>query len=132
MSVEDSSTPLGRVRGLGSAQEGGEHWIRERLTSAALLLLGIWFVASLLLLPTLDHRTLSTWLSSAGGAVPMALFVIAAFVHAVDGLKVVVDDYAHEPGNNVLLNGIILFAGVGGGALALFSLAKIAFGAAAG
>ena len=131
MSVEDSSTPLGRVRALGSANEGGEHWIRERLTSAALLLLGIWFVASLLMLPALDHKTLANWLRSASGAVPMALFVIAAFVHAVDGLKVVVDDYAHEPGNNVLLNGIILFAGIGGAALALFSLAKLAFGAAA-
>jgi succinate dehydrogenase / fumarate reductase membrane anchor subunit len=61
----------------------------------------------------------------------MALFVITAFIHGMDGLKVVVDDYVHETGNNVLLNGLILFAGIGGAALALFSLAKIAFGAAA-
>ncbi len=132
MSVEDSSTPLGRVRGLGSAQEGGEHWIRERLTSAALLLLGVWFVASLLMLPALDHKTITDWLRSAGGAVPMALFVITAFIHGIDGLKVVIDDYVHEVGNNIFLNGLILFAGIGGAALALFSLAKIAFGAAAG
>ena len=69
MSAPDSSTPLGRVRGLGSAHAGGEHWIRERLTSAALLLLGIWFVASLLMLPTLDHRTVTEWQRSAGCAV---------------------------------------------------------------
>jgi succinate dehydrogenase / fumarate reductase membrane anchor subunit len=131
MSAPDSSTPLGRVRGLGSAQHGGGHWIRERLTSAALLLLGTWFIASLLMLPALDHKTLTDWLRSASGAVPMALFVIAAFVHAVDGLKVVVDDYVHDAGNNLFLNGLILFAGVGGAALALFSLAKVAFGAAA-
>ena len=131
MSTESSSTPLGRVRGLGSAQDGGEHWIRERLTSAALLLLGIWFVASLLMLPALDHKTITDWLRSASGAVPMALFVIAAFIHAVDGLKVVVDDYVHDVGNKVFLNGLILFSGIGGGALALFSLAKLAFGAAA-
>jgi hypothetical protein len=31
----------------------------------------------------------------------------------------------------MLLNGLILFAGIGGLALALFSLAKVAFGAAA-
>ena len=131
MSASDSATPLGRVRGLGSAHHGGEHWLRERLTSAALLLLGIWFIASLLMLPALDHKTLSDWLRSAGGAVPMALFVIAAFVHAIDGLKVVVDDYVHDAGNNLALNGLILFAGIGGGAWALFSLLKIAFGAAA-
>jgi succinate dehydrogenase / fumarate reductase membrane anchor subunit len=126
-----SSSPLGRVRGLGSAHHGGTHWIRERLTSAALLLLGIWLAASLVLLPSLDQRTVAEWLRSASGAVPMALFVISAFIHAIDGLKVVVDDYVHEPGNNIFLNGLILFAGIGGLALALFSLAKIAFGAAA-
>jgi succinate dehydrogenase / fumarate reductase membrane anchor subunit len=131
MSAQDSSTPLGRVRGLGPAQHGGEHWIRERLTSAALLLLGIWFIASLLMLPALDQKTVAGWLKSAGGAVPMALFVITAFVHGVDGLKVVVDDYVHDAGNNLFLNGLILFAGVGGAALALFSLAKVAFGGAA-
>jgi len=131
MSADGNSTPLGRVRGLGSAHHGGSHWIRERLTSAALLLLGIWFVASLLLLPSLDQKTVAEWLRSASGAVPMALFVITAFVHAIDGLKAVVDDYVHDAGNNLFLNGLILFAGIGGLALALFSLAKVAFGAAA-
>ena len=131
MSTQESATPLGQVRGLGSAQEGGGHWIRERLTSAALLLLGIWFVASLLLLPAFDFKSVGDWLRSAGGAVPMALFVITAFIHGMDGLKVAVDDYVHDTGNNVLVNGLILFAGIGGAALALFSLAKIAFGAAA-
>lgn len=131
MSADSGPTPLGRVRGLGSAHHGGGHWLRERLTSAALLLLGIWLVASLLMLPGLDHKTVAGWLRSASGAVPMALFVITAFVHAIDGLKVVVDDYVHEAGNNIFLNGLILFAGIGGMALALFSLAKVAFGAAA-
>jgi succinate dehydrogenase / fumarate reductase membrane anchor subunit len=131
MSVADSSTPLGRVRGLGSAQHGGGHWIRERLTSAALLLLGTWLIASLIMLPGLDHKSVAEWLRSASGAVPMALFVITAFTHAVDGLKVAVDDYVHDAGNNLMLNGLILFAGIGGAALALFCLAKVAFGAGA-
>jgi len=131
MSVQDSSTPLGQVRGLGSSHHGGGHWLRERLTSAALLLLGIWLIASLILLPALDQRTITEWLKSASGFVPMALFVVTAFIHGIDGLKVVVDDYVHDAGNNLALNGLILFAGIGGGAWALFSLLKIAFGAAA-
>jgi len=131
MSAQDSSTPLGQVRGLGSSHHGGGHWLRERLTSAALLLLGIWLIASLVMLPSLDRATLAEWLKSASGFVPMALFVITAFVHAIDGMKVVVDDYVHDAGNNFALNGIILFAGIGGGAWALFSLLKIAFGGAA-
>ena len=76
MSLGDSSTPLGRVRGLGSAHHGGEHWLTERVTSIALLLLGTWLIASLLLLPALDQRTVIEWLRAPSGAVPMALLVI--------------------------------------------------------
>lgn len=128
MSVGESATPLGRVRGLGPSGHGGEHWIRERLTSIALLLLGSWLLASLLFLPSLDQRTLTEWLRMPSAAVPMALFVITSFIHALDGMKVVVDDYVHDEGNNFALNALLLFAAVGGAALALFALGKIAFG----
>ena len=129
MSIGESATPLGQVRGSGSARHGGEHWLRERLTSAASLLLGLWLILSLLLLPSLDRLTLTEWLRLPSGAVPMALLVITFFVHSVDGLKTVLDDYVHDEGIRLLLHGILTFAGVGAGALALFSLAKIAFGA---
>ena len=130
MSVGESSTPLGRVRGLGSAREGGEHWLTERVTSIALLLLGTWLIASLLILPKLDLRTVVEWLHAPSGAVPMALLIIIGFKHALDGMKVVVDDYVHEPANNFALNTLLLFLAVGGGALALFALARIALGVA--
>ena len=130
MSIGESSTPLGKVRGLGSAREGGEHWLSERVTSIALLLLGTWLVASLLLLPKLDQRTLTEWLRPASGAVPMALLIVNGFKHGLDGMKVVVDDYVHEEGPRFVLNTLLLFLAVGGAALALFALASIAFGAA--
>ena len=131
MSVGESATPLGKVRGLGSAREGGEHWLAERVTSAALLLLGAWLIASLFFLPSLDRRTLVEWLSAPSGAVPMALFVITAFIHALDGLKVVVDDYVHDEGSRFAINTLLLFVAVGGASLALFALGRIAFGGAA-
>lgn len=131
MSLGRSATPLGKVRGLGSARHGGEHWRTERVISIALLLLGIWLIASLLLLPQLDQRTVLEWLHAPSGAVPMALFTVVAFKHALDGMKVVVDDYVHEPGNNFACNLVLLFIAVGGGAVALFALARIAFGGVA-
>jgi len=127
----DSASPLGQVRGLGSAHHGGEHWLTERVTSIALLLLGVWLIASLLLLPSLDQRTVVEWLRAPSGAVPMALLIIIGFRHALDGIKVVVDDYVHEEGNRFFWNTLLLFLAVGGAALALFALARIAFGAAA-
>jgi succinate dehydrogenase / fumarate reductase membrane anchor subunit len=131
MSLGDSATPLGKARGLGSAKHGGGHWLTERVTSIALLLLGTWLIASLLMLPKLDQRTVLEWLHAPSGALPMALFIIVGFKHALDGLKVVVDDYVHEPGNNFVVNLILLFLAIGGGAIALFALARIAFGAVA-
>ena len=131
MSIGDSSTPLAKVGGLGSAREGGDHWITERVTSVALLLLGTWLIASLLLLPSFDQKTLTEWLKVPHAAVPMALLVIVGFKHALDGMKVIVDDYVHEEGNRFALNTLLLFLAVGGAALALFALAKIAFGGAA-
>ena len=130
MSLGDSSTELGKVRGLGSAREGGEHWIGERVSSIALLLLGVWLIASLLFLPALDHATVSEWLRTPLGAVPMTLFVITSFYHGLDGLKVVVDDYVDDEGNRFALNTALLFLAVGGAAFALFALAKVALGGA--
>ena len=131
MSLGESATPLGTARGLGSAREGGEHWLTERVTSIALLLLGTWLIASLLLLPSLDQRTVFEWLRTPSGAVPMALLIVIGFKHALDGMKVVVDDYVHEPGNNFALNTLLLFLAVGGAALSLFALGRIALGGGA-
>lgn len=131
MSLGDSATPMGKVRGLGSAREGGEHWLSERLTSVALVLLSAWLLASLLFLPDLGRQTLVEWLRGPSGAVPMALFVVTAFWHGVDGLKVVVDDYVSDEGNRWALNTLFQLLGVAGASLALFALGQIAFGAAA-
>ena len=131
MSMGDSATPLGKVRGLGAARSGGGHWLDERITSVALVLLSVWFLVSLLWLPSLDHKTVFDWLRTPWGAVPMTLFVIASFVHALEGMKVVIDDYVHEEGSRFAWNTLMLFLAVGGAALAFYSLARIAFGAVA-
>jgi succinate dehydrogenase / fumarate reductase membrane anchor subunit len=131
MSLGQTASPLGKVEGLGSAREGGGHWLSERVTSAALLLLGAWLIASLFFLPSLDQRTLAEWLRAPSGAVPMALLVVTAFTHALAGMKVVVDDYVHDEGNRFALNTLLLFLAVGGASLALFALGRIAFGGAA-
>lgn len=129
-SVPDGKTALGRVRGLGAAGHGGDHWIRERVSSAALLLLGTWFLISLLLLPDFSQGTIKEWLSSPLGFVPMALFVYLNFEHSLEGVKVIVDDYQGDEGGRMTWHVVSLFLHVGAGALALFALARIAFGAA--
>ena len=131
MSEGESATPLGKVRGLGSAREGGQHWLEERFTSVALVLLSLWLFFSLLMLPVLDYDTIRNWLGSAWGAIPMALLIVTAFKHGLDGLKVSVDDYVHDEGNRIALHYFLSMAATAGAAAALFALAKIVFGSVA-
>ncbi len=131
MSIGKSATPLGKVRGLGPAGHGGGHWIEERFTSVVLVLLSLWLLFSLMMLPALDRATLVEWLRAPAGAVPMALFVIAAFKHGLDGMKVVVDDYVHAEGNRIATHYVLTMLAIAGAALSLFALARIAFGAVA-
>ena len=131
MSLGESATPLGKVRGLGSAHHGGGHWLEERFTSVALVLLSFWLIFSLVMLPNLERATLTEWLGSAWGAIPMALLIVTAFKHGLDGLKVAVDDYVHDDGNRIGIHFILNMAAIAGASIALFALAKIAFGAPA-
>ncbi len=60
----------------------------------------------------------------------MALFIVTAFKHGLDGLKVAVDDYVHDDGNRIGIHFILTMAAIAGAAVSLFALAKIVFGAA--
>lgn len=131
MTAGRSETPLARVRGLGAAGHQGGHWIEERFVSLALIPLSLWFIFSLAMLPALDRGTLVEWLRAPAAAVPMALFIIASFKHSIDGVKVWIDDYVHDEGHRLGAHYAVAMAAYVGGALSLFALAKIAFGAPA-
>src|SRR3546814_14956793 len=91
-------TPLKRVRGLGSAESGAHHWWLERMLSVSTLLLFVWFVVSLLRMPSLDHAAVTEWLAEPLVAVPMLLLIASTFWHLKLGLQVVIEDYVHEEG----------------------------------
>ncbi len=131
MSLGESATPLGKVKGLGASGNVGHHWLEERFSSVLLVFLSLWLVFSLIMLPGLDQTIIRQWLQTPAGAIPMALFVIYAFRHGVDGLKVAVDDYVHDEGNRIAIHFALAMLAVAGAALSLFALAKIAFGAVA-
>lgn len=133
--MTEMENPIARVRGLGSAREGGHHWWVERMTSVAAFLLYAWLLVSLLRLRTLDYGTVREWLADPWAAVPMLLLLFVTFVHLRDGLRVVIEDYVHDEGNRFFALLLVNFLAVGGGTLAIFSVLRIAFtagGAAAG
>ena len=126
-----TGTGIGRVRGLGSAKSGAHHWWHQRVTAAANVLLMIWFVVSLLRLPSFEYETVAVWLASPFVAVPLALLVISVFYHFKLGLQVFIEDYVHDDALKVAALLLLNFYTIGGGALALFSILKVAVGGAA-
>jgi succinate dehydrogenase / fumarate reductase membrane anchor subunit len=121
-------SPLGRVRGLGSARSGAGHWWHERLSSVAAFLLFLWLIASVLRLPDLSYGTVTEWLAEPLAAVPMLLLILVTFWHLKLGLQVIVEDYVHEEGTKLFTIVLLNFFAVGAAALALFSVLKIALG----
>lgn len=88
-------SPLSRVLGLGSAKEGVSHWWWQRITSIALVPLGVWFIYSVVRLLSGDHSTSIQWLRSPVQASLLISFSVTVFWHAFLGLQVVIEDYVH-------------------------------------
>jgi len=121
-------SPLGYVLGHGSAREGVHHWWHLRTTSAALVVLGIWFLFSVLTLPDLGRATVSAWLARPISAVFMILFVWTSVWHSALGVQVVVEDYIRPKGSRVLVLVLVRFVHILIGAAALVSVLMLAFG----
>jgi succinate dehydrogenase / fumarate reductase, membrane anchor subunit len=114
-----------RVRGLGSAKHGAGHWWQQRTTAYVNLILMLWLLVSLVRLPNIDYGLVRGWMQSPFVAVPLALIVLNTFAHFKMGLQVVIEDYQHGSSRVVLLGLLNIFT-FGAGALALFSILKIA------
>lgn len=125
-----SGTELGRVRGLGSSNEGAHHWWHQRLTAGGNLVLMLWLFASLARLPQHDYETMQLWLSSPLAGIPMILLVASTFYHFRMGLQVLIEDYAHGAMRAALMV-LLTFFTLGAATIAIFSILKIAFVAGA-
>jgi succinate dehydrogenase / fumarate reductase membrane anchor subunit len=123
-------SPLRRVLGLGAAKEGVQHWWLQRLTSVALVPLAIWFVVSLLALPSLGHATVAAWMSQSWTALLLIIFVLVAAWHSQLGVRVVVEDYVHDVGAKTLTLVLVSFAHVLIAVAGVFAVLKVAFGGA--
>ncbi|MEP3227280.1 MAG: succinate dehydrogenase, hydrophobic membrane anchor protein [Parasphingorhabdus sp.] len=122
-----SGTNIGKVRGLGSAQEGAHHWIIQRVTAVGNLTLIAWLLFSLLRLPNYEHELMIGWLSSPLVAVPMILMLVSLFWHLRLGLQVLIEDYVPDHGLKFGLIILLNFFAIGGAALGIFAVAKVAF-----
>ena len=124
-------SPLARVRGQGSAKGGVHHWWVQRLSSVALVPLTVWFVVSVLSLPSLDDATVSAWIGQLWTMVFLILLVLTASRHSQLGVRVVVEDYVHGSGTKALTLALVTFFHIVVAAAGVLAILKVGLGGAA-
>ena len=96
-------TPLGRVLGLGSAKDGTEHFVSQRVSAVGLALLGLWFAGSMLMLESMAYLEVVRFIGRPFNTVLLSLLGVTAAYHSYLGVQVVVEDYVHAPGPKIIL-----------------------------
>jgi succinate dehydrogenase / fumarate reductase membrane anchor subunit len=123
----DMRTPLGKVRGLGSAKDGTEHFWRQRLTAAANIPLIVFFIVFIIAHSNSSYAEARAALGNPFVAVAMGLVVISALFHMRLGMQVIIEDYVPHEGQKVVLLMLNTFFAVVVGGLCLFAVLKTGF-----
>ncbi|WP_088343651.1 MULTISPECIES: succinate dehydrogenase, hydrophobic membrane anchor protein [Rhodomicrobium] len=88
-------TPLKRVRGLGSAQAGTEHFWGQRLSAVANLFLVTFLIYSVIQLAGEPLDVVRAYFRSPVVALLAALFAFSSAYHMRLGMQVIIEDYVH-------------------------------------
>ena len=83
-----------KLLSLARFEHAMEHWVSQRTTSVAVVLLGLWFVYQLLfVVPSFSHAEVFSWASDPLNAIILLLFTLYAIYHAELGVQTVIEDY---------------------------------------
>ena len=121
-------TPMRRVRGLGSAGSGTEHFWRQRVTSVAGIPLTIGLLLIITALLGRTHAAVVQIIGSPLVAIIILLFIINMAYHMWIGMQEIILDYVHEDKLKFLClmaNTFFVFAV---GLASVFAILKLSFG----
>ncbi len=121
-------TPLGRVRGLGSARTGTEEFWLQRVSAIASIPLTIAGLSLVISLTGRSYPAVKQILGSPLVAVLLILFILANVIHMKIGLQVVIEDYVYEKNQKFTLLILNTFFAWAIGLACVFAILKISFG----
>lgn len=122
-------TPRKTARGLGSAKEGVNHFIAQRVSALALAILVPWFLLALITAYADGYDAARSFVASPVTAVLLIFLLSAAFYHMRLGMQTVIEDYVSGHGTRAAFLILNAFFAVGMWAVGVFAVLKIALGA---
>ena len=127
--MTDFRTPAKKVRALGSAKDGTEHFWRQRLTALANIPLLLFFIGFVVSLNGATQEEVLSAIAHPFTAVALIAVLASALIHMKLGMQVVIEDYVHGEGTKILLLFLNTVFTYGIGLLSVFAILKINFGA---
>jgi succinate dehydrogenase / fumarate reductase membrane anchor subunit len=121
-------TPLGRVRGLGSARSGTRDFWVQRLTAIASVPLVLALVILVIALAGRSHASVIATLSQPAIGILLLAAVISVIIHMRIGMQVIIEDYVQGEGMKVTLLMTNTLFSCAVGLVATFAILRICFG----
>ncbi|MBV8754631.1 MAG: succinate dehydrogenase, hydrophobic membrane anchor protein [Hyphomicrobiales bacterium] len=121
-------TPLGRVRGLGAAGTGTDHFWVQRVTAVAGIPLTVGFIVIVAMLVGRNHAATVQILASPIVALTMILFIATIVYHMWIGMQVIIEDYVNDPLHKAVVVMANTFFCCVMGLASIFAVLKISFG----
>lgn len=122
-------TPLKKVRYLGSAKEGADHFWMQRMTAVLNLLLVPLAVGLVVALVGADHAVVTRTLAHPVVAIPLLLLILSGVTHMRLGMQVIIEDYVHSEGRKIALLMLNTLFAIVVGLTSVFAVLKLSFGA---
>lgn len=122
-------SPLAKVRGLGSARQGTEHFWKQRLTAVSNIVLVSFLIWLVMKLAGADYATVKRTLAKPQIAIPLLLLVLSGIIHMRLGMQTIIEDYVHSEGRKLAALMLNSFFAILVGVTCIFAVLKLSFGA---
>jgi succinate dehydrogenase / fumarate reductase, membrane anchor subunit len=122
-------TPIARVRGLGSAHEGADHFWKQRVTAISNIFLTSFLVGLLVKLAGADYEIVKKTVSKPAVAILLLLLVLSGIHHMRLGMQTIIEDYVTSELPKLACLMLNSFFAITVGLTCIWAVFKLSFGA---